>query len=390
MDFSLSDEHEMIYGYGAKLASKFDSKYFLENARAHRFPKELWKQLGEDGFLGTIVKEEHGGSGLGMLEFLLLVEGLANHGLPLWMMVPGPAMVMHIISKLGNERQRALLPAACAGELNFCAMITESNAGTNTMRIATAARANGNNGWLIQGSKTFITGVDVSSYAMVVTRTTPIDRVARKTDGFTIFLVDLKKKGVTFHPLDISVVVPEQQFSVFFDDVEVGPADVIGEVDRGADVLFNQLDTERIACAGITAGLGRYAIGRGASYASERVVFNSPIGSHQAVQHPLAAAKVQVEMASLLARQAAWAYDQGVDLRRVGQLSNMAKYACAEASVQAVEAALMAHGGNGFTYEYGIYDYYSVARAFRTIPINRDAILSFVGQHVLGMPRSTH
>ena len=388
MDFNLSTEQSMIYEYGAKLASKFDSKYFLENARAHRFPKELWKQIGDDGFLGTIVDPEHGGAGQGLMEFTLLVEGMANNGLPLFMMIPGPGMIMHVISKMGNESQRALLPAACAGDINFCACITEANAGSNTMRTATVARPNGNKGWLINGSKTWITGVDVSDYAMVVTRTTALGEVKRKTDGFTIFLVDLKKKGISFNPISLGVVVPELQFTVFFDDVEVGPEDVIGEVDRGADVLFNELDTERIAIAGITAGLGRYAIGRAAAYSSDRVVFNAPIGSHQAVQHPLAAAKVQIEMASLLTRQAAWKYDQGVEMRTVGQIGNMAKYASAEACVQAVEASLMAHGGNGFTQEYGIYDYYSIARAFRTIPINRDLLLSFIGEHVLEMPRS--
>src|SRR3974390_2635732 len=142
----------MIYEYGGNLAAKFDSKYFLENARAHRFPHELWKQIGDDGFLGIFVDSEYGGAGQGLLEFTLLCEGMADHGIPLFMMIPSPGLIMHVLSNLGNYKQRALLPAACTGELNFCAAITEANAGSNTMRTQTFARANGNKGWLINGS----------------------------------------------------------------------------------------------------------------------------------------------------------------------------------------------------------------------------------------------
>ncbi len=385
MDFTLSPEQQLIHDYGGKLAQSFDHKYWLEKARKNEFPEDMWRQAADDGFAGLMVDEAYGGAGLGLLEMSLFIEGLSNAGVPLLMYVVGPTMSMGHINLHGTEEQKSrYLPDAAAGKTLFCFAITEPNAGSNSMRIQTIAKPNGER-FKLSGSKVFITGVDVCDYAIVVARTTPFDQVKRKTDGFTVFIVDLKAKGVDFHPIDMNMILPERQFTMFFDEVDLGPEDVVGEVGEGFQTLFDLLNPERVTVAALCCGIGRFAIEKAAAYASERVVFDGPIGAYQGVQHPLAAAKTQIEMSSLIMRQAACQYDQGEE---AGAASNMAKYAGAEASIMAVEAALQAHGGNGFTHEYGIYDLYSLARLMRTAPLNREQILNYIGERVLGMPRS--
>ena len=179
--------------------------------------------------------------------------------------------------------------------------------------------------------------------------------------------------------------MPEVQHSVFFDEVELGPENVIGEVGKGFNILFDCLNPERVILAAMCVGLGRYALDKAVDYASEREVFNGPIGAYQGIQHPLADAKTKIELASLLMRKAAWGIDQGFT---EGGDANMAKYAAAEAGIEAVDAALQAHGGNGFTKEYGIFDMYPFMRVFRTAPLNREVILSYIGSHVMGLPKS--
>ena len=385
MDFTLSPEQQMIYDYGAKVAQTFDHKYWLEKARKNQFPEELWQLTARDGFAGLMVDEAYGGAGLGLLEMALLIEGMSNHGLPLLMYVVGPTMSLGHINLHGTPEQKSrYLPDAAAGRTMFCFAITEPNAGSNSIRIQSVARRDGER-FKLNGSKVFITGADVSDYAVVVARTTPHDQVKRKSDGFTVFILDLKAKGVDFHPINMSVVNPELQFSLFFDDVDLGPEDVLGEVDKGFNILFDLLNPERVTVAAMACGIGRFAIEKAVAYTSERVVFDGPIGAYQGVQHPLAAAKTQVELSSLMLRQAAWQFDRGEE---AGPAANMAKYAGAEAGIMAVEAALQAHGGNGFTHDYGLYDLYSMARLLRTAPINRELILNYIGERVLGMPRS--
>jgi acyl-CoA dehydrogenase len=386
LDFTLSSEQQMIYDYGGNLAQKFDHKYWLELARQRQFPRDMWQQMSDDGFTGLMVPEAYGGGGLGLLEMELLIEGMSDHGIPLLMMVVGPTMALGHIAKHGTEEQKSRwLPDACSGKTIFCFAITEPNAGSNSMKIQSVAKPNGDR-FLLNGSKVFITGVDVSDYCVVVARTKPHDQVKKKTDGFTMFVVDLKAKGVSYTALDMSIVAPEQQFSLYFDDVDLGADSVIGEVDDGFRTLFDLLNPERVTVGALSCGIGRFALNKAVEYAGERKVFNdAPIGSYQGVQHPLAAAKTQIELSSLMTRQAAWLYDQG---EAAGPAANMAKYAAAEAGCQAVEAALQTHGGNGFTHDYGLYDLYSLARLMRTAPINRELILNYISEHVMGLPRS--
>jgi acyl-CoA dehydrogenase len=335
--------------------------------------------------MGIMVPEEYGGAGLGMMEMALLMEGLANNGIPLLSMVVGSTMSLPMIADHGSEAMKQkYLPDACAGKTLFCFAITEATAGTNTIRINSIAKQKGDR-YYLNGSKTFITSADESDYALVVARTRPHTEVDRKTDGFTLFIVDMKAKGVSMTPLEMGVVLPEQQFQLFFDDVELTEDDVIGTVDKGFDILFESLNPERIVVSTMCTGVGRLALNRAAEYASEREVFNGPIGAYQGLQHPLAQAKTHIEVASLMARQAAWLYD---NKKSAGEASSMAKIAAADAGMEAVDAALQCFGGNGFTDDYGLYDMYSMVRLLKTAPINKEMLLNYIAEKSLGMPRS--
>ena len=342
MDFELSDEQRMILDYGSKLAESFDRKQWLDYARRHEFPEHIWRQMGDDGFLGLMVPEEYGGASLGMMEMSLLMEGMADYGIPMQHLVVGPTMCLAHLARHGTEEQkRRYLPPACAGKEVWCFAITEPTAGSNSMKITTLAKGDGNGGFRLNGQKVFITGSDVADYAMVVARTTPFQDAAKKTDGFTLFIVDLNAPGVTRQPMDMSIVIPERQCEIFFEDVALTKADVIGEVDKGFSILFDTLNPERIILAAMLIGLGRYAIGRAVEYASERQVFDAPIGSYQGLQHPLAEAKTEIEVATLMTYKAAWAFDND---RPAAEYSNMAKYYAAEAAIHAVDTAVQCFG----------------------------------------------
>lgn len=386
MDFSLSEEQRMIYEYGQNLSKTYDRKYWMECAERGEFPEDLYRQVAQDGFVGVMVPEAYGGAGLGMMEMGLLNEGLAEAGIPLLSLVIGATMGLSLIARFGTEEQKQkYLPDACAGKTRFCFAITEPNAGTNTIKTATIATPASEGQFKINGGKTYITDAGDADYMIVVTRTTPHDQVERSTDGFTLFIVDTKAKGIEMHPIPISVKIPETQYQVFFDDVEVGEAEVLGDVGKGFRVLFEAINPERILVGFICAGLGRFTMDKAVEYANERVVFNHPIGAYQALQHPLARAKTEIEMAALMSRQAAWLFDRELPC---GAESNMAKFAAAEAACHAVDASLQCFGGNGFTKEYGIFDIYPMARLLKTIPLNNEMVLNYVAEYVLGLPRS--
>lgn len=385
MNFELNDEQRMIYEYGDQVAKTFDQQYWLKKARKNEFPHELWQQVSADGFMGIMVPEQYGGAGLGMMEMSLLMEGLSNNGIPLLSMVVGSTMSLPVIADHGSEEMKQkYLPDTCAGKTLFCFAITEPTAGTNTIKINTIAKKKGDK-YLLSGAKTFITSADESDYALVVARTEAHTDVEKKTDGFTLFVVDMKAKGVSMTALEMSVVLPEKQYQLFFDEVELTDDDIVGSAGKGFEVLFESLNPERIVVSAMCNGIGRLALKRAAEYATERVVFNGPIGAYQGLQHPLAAAKTQIELASLMTKQAAWLFDNN---KSAGEASSMAKIAAADAGMQAVDASLQCFGGNGFTHDYGLYDMYSVVRLLKTAPINKEMLLNYIAEKSLGMPRS--
>lgn len=386
MDFTLTQEQRMIYEYGDRVSRTFDRRYWMRYADRHESPTELYAQIASDGYLGLMVPEEYGGAGQGMTEMTLFMEGLANNGIPLLNLVVGPTMTMGLIAKHGSEAlKRRFLPDGCSGKLKFCFAITEPNAGSNTMMITTIARPDGG-GYRLNGQKVFITDAGDADYALVVSRTTPAQEVSRKGEGFTLFMVDMKHAGVQKTLIPVSFSVPETQWQLFFDDVPLSADDVIGQAGAGFEILFDTLNPERIILAGLCTGLGRYALNRAVEYACERKVFNNTaIGAYQGVSHPLAVAKTEIELASLMTLKAAWAFDNGLP---AGEYANMAKYFAAEAGIRAVDSAIQTFGGNGFTKEYGIFDLYPLVRLLRTAPLNREMVLNYIAEKVMGLPRS--
>jgi alkylation response protein AidB-like acyl-CoA dehydrogenase len=225
--------------------------------------------------------------------------------------------------------------------------------------------------------------VDEADAILVVARTGTDQASGRAR--LSLFLVPTSAPGLTRQPLPVAAPLPERQFTLFFDQVRVGAGQLVGQEGDGFTQVFHGLNPERITGAALCVGIGRYALGKAAAYASTRAVWGPPIGTHQGVAHPLAKAKIEVELAALMTARAAWQHDQGVP---AGEASNMAKYAAAEAALAAVDAAIQTHGGNGMSAEYGLIPLWGIARLLRIAPVNREMILNYVAQHSLGLPRS--
>ena len=320
-----------------------------------------------------------------MVRLTILMEELANQGVPTMFLVVSAAMGAIPIAKYGTEEQkRRYLPALADGSKKFCFGITEPDAGSNTFKIRTLARRDGDH-YMLNGQKAFISGVDDADYLMVVARTSPPDQVADKREGISLFIVYTKAPGFTAHKMDTRILIPERQFQLFFDDVRIPVGDRLGSEGEGLKVMFDALNPERISVGAMACGLGRYALNKAVEYARERKVFDKPIGAHQGLSHPMAIAKTHLELASLMTNHAARIFDEGGN---AGMYANMAKYAAAEAGIEAVDLAMQVHGGSGFTGEVDLITLWPLVRLMRTAPVSREMILNYIAEHVLGLPRS--
>jgi alkylation response protein AidB-like acyl-CoA dehydrogenase len=261
--------------------------------------------------------------------------------------------------------------------------ITEPDAGSNTHRLSTVATREGD-GWRIRGTKYYTSGVDESEAILVVAKT----GIHQGSDRgqLSLFIVDTDAAGLAKTLIPVSVHAPEKQFTLFFDDVVVPAERLLGDEGDGLRQVFDGLNPERIIGAAGANGAARYALAKATAYANQRQVWNVPIGAHQGLAHPLAEAKINVELARLMTQKAAWLHDHGQ--KGAGEAANMAKFAAAEASLQAIDAAIQTHGGNGFATEYGLADMWAGIRALRTAPVSREMILNYVAEHSLGLPRS--
>jgi alkylation response protein AidB-like acyl-CoA dehydrogenase len=330
------------------------------------------------------VPEAYGGGGMGIGELAVVAEELGAHGCPLMLLMVSPAICATVIARYGTDAQRdRWLPGLAAGELKLSFAITEPDAGSNSHRLATVATRDGDR-WRIRGTKYYISGVDEADAILVVTRT-GVDQASGR-GRLSLFLVDTDAPGLERTLIPLEIAAPEKQFTLFFDDVEVGGDRLLGTEGEGLRQVFLGLNPERIIGAAGINGIARYALGKAAAYANQRQVWGAPIGAHQGLSHPLAAAYVNVELARLMTQKAAWAHDAG--LPGAGEAANMAKYAAAEAGLQAIDAAIQTHGGNGFASEYGLADLWGMARVLRTAPVSREMILNYVAEHSLGLPRS--
>ncbi len=368
----------------ARLAGGYGREWFTAKARAGEKTTELWLDIAKHGYLGINVPEEFGGGGGGIGDVAAVCEELGAQGCPLLLMVVSPAICGTIITRYGTQEQKQRwLPGICDGTATMAFAITEPDAGTNTHNITTNARRDGDE-WVLNGRKIWISGVDEADHVLVV---------ARAHDARTgkvkpvLFVVPTEAAGFEATAIPMEIVSPEKQFQVFLDDVRL-PADaLVGDENGGLVQLFAGLNPERIMAAAFSLGLARYALTRATAYAKERVVFDVPIGAHQAIAHPLAQVHIEVEMARLMNDKAAALLDAGEETR-AGEAANIAKYAAAEAAVHAVDVAVQTHGGNGISQEYGMAGLLVAARAGRIAPVSREMILNYVAMHTLGLPKS--
>ncbi len=364
------------------ICSDFGPEYTRRTSAAGEPPSELWEALASHGYLSVNVPEEYGGGGLGLGALAAVGEEVAAAGCSLLLIVVSPAIVGSILVRHGTDEQKdRWLRGIGAGTTKIAFAITEPDAGSNSHNISTAARRS-NGKWVLRGTKTFISGVEDADGILVVAR----ERDEQGRLGLPLlFIVDAGAAGLERQHIPTALRGGDKQWLLFFDDVEVEADRLIGSETAGLKAAFDGLNPERIMGAAVCNGAARRALDLAARYARERIVWNGPIGAHQGISHPLAEAKIELELARLMMQKAAALYDAGAP---AGEASNIAKYAAAEAGIHCVDQAIQTHGGNGFALEYGLTDMYWGVRLVRTAPVSREMILNYVAEHSLGLPRS--
>jgi alkylation response protein AidB-like acyl-CoA dehydrogenase len=371
---------EAVYG----IASDFGPEYMREKVAAEQPPSELWQALAERGYLGVNIPEDYDGGGHGMTELAAVGEEISRAGCSLLLIVVSPAIAGSVLARHATPEQKdRWLRGIGRGDLRIAFAITEPDAGTNTHNLATRAEKR-NGSWYLKGTKTFISGVEDSQALLVVARTGTNEESGRGL--LSLFIVDVDSAGLERQRVPTAPRNADMQWQLFFDDVEVGEDRLVGPEHSGLAVVFDGLNPERIMTAALAVGAGRRALAQAAEYARERTVWSAPIGTHQGISHPLAEAKIELELAALMTRKACALYDAGA--KGAGEASNMAKYAAAEAAIHCVDRAIQAHGGNGLALEYGLTDMYWGVRTMRIAPVSREMILNYVAEHSLGLPRS--
>lgn len=383
--FDSPDIHAIREGIRA-VCQQFDSAYWRKLDQEKAFPDEFVRVMSDDGWLSAMIPEEYGGSGLGLSEASVILEEVnrcgGNSGT-----IHGQMYNMFTLLRHGSEVQKQhYLPLLASGQLRLQSMgVTEPSSGTDTTQIKTTALKRGDD-YVINGQKVWISRIQHSDLMILLARTTPLSRRTKKVDGMSIFLVDLRDaigKGLTVRP--IGNMVNHETNELFFDNLHI-PADaLIGEEGKGFRYILDGLNAERALIAAECIGDGRWFIDKAVQYAGERVVFGRPIGQNQGIQFPLAKAHIDIEAADLMRQQACIQYDQG---KPSGSHANMAKYLAAEASWQAANACLQTFGGFGFAHEYDVERKFRETRLYQVAPISTNLILSYVGEKVLGLPRS--
>jgi len=385
MDFSEREEHALLRESVAKVARGFGHEYFQEKARTDGRTDELWDALGELGFLGVHLPEAYGGGGGGISELAIVCEEVAAAGCPLLLILVSAAICAEVINRFGTDAQKQAWLPGLAGTEKMVFAITEPDAGSNSHNVSTTAKRDGDV-YRVNGTKTYISGVDEAPRVLTVVRTGTDEATGHAK--LSLLVIDTDAPGLERQLIPVEIKAPEKQYTLFFDDVQV-PADrLIGDEGDGLRQVFFGLNPERITGATIANGIARYALERAASYARDRKVWGVPIGSHQGVAHPLAQAKIEVELARLMTAKAAWLHDHDADRKAAGEAANMAKYAAAEAGLHALDAAIQAHGGNGMASEYGIADLWGMMRLLRIAPVSREMVLNFISTTSLGLPKS--
>ena len=387
MHFELTAEQQQLRAGARELARSFSDEYWAERDEKGEFPWEFYEAFAKSGWLGIAIPEQYGGGGLGIFEASLLLEEIAASGAGM-----NGCSTMHLsifglntIVKHGSEELRQqILPAAADGSLHVCFGVTEPNAGTDTTRISTfAKRVDG--GYILNGRKVWITKAGDSTKMVLIARTTKRDEVQRSTDGMSLFLIDIDPKHVHLNAIPKMGRNAVSSYEVFIDDYFVPDSARIGEEGKGFKYLLDGLNPERILLAHEALGIGRAALDRAVQYAKDRVVFDRPIGQNQGIAFPLAEAVTRLDAAELMARNAAWRYDQGLPC---GREANMAKWLCADAGFKTADQAIQTHGGMGYAREYHVERYFRESRILRLAPVSQEMVMNYVSNHVLGLPKS--
>lgn len=387
MDFELTPDQLRIKQAVQELAARFSDEYWQQIDESQEFPWDFYEAFASAGWLGIAIPEEYGGGGLGIVEASILLQEIARSGAamngcsPLHLTIFG----LNTIVKHGSaELRQEILPKAADGSLHVCFAVTEPDAGTDTTRVSTFARRQGDE-YVISGRKVWITKAAQSQKMVLVCRTTPRADVAKPTEGMSLFLVDIDPSAVEMRKIPKMGRNAVQSYQVFIDELRVPVSARIGEEGNGFRYLLDGLNPERILIAHESLGIGQVAVDRASRYAKERVVFDRPIGQNQGVAFPLAEAHMRLEAAGLMARKAAWLYDRG---EPCGAEANMAKYLCADAAFQAADQAIQTHGGMGYAKEYDVERYFREARMMKLAPVSQEMVLNYVSNHELGLPKS--
>ncbi len=389
MQFELTDEQQMLIETAQRVGTKFGVDYWRDLDAKKAFPYDLWQEICDSGLCGIALPEEYGGSGLGMLDMALAIEALSagGGGSTLGQMfMCNPIFGGISLSLFGTEAQKQdLLPKLISGQATFCMALTEPDAGSNSLSIRTTAEASGT-GWTLNGQKIWITGVPQASKMLVVARTRPIQDCARKTDGISLFMIDVDRAGLTHQPIEKVGTNCLPSSMVFFDDVEIASNELIGTLDGGWNQLLDVLNTERIVTTAGLVGTCELALRLASEYARERKVFNgTPIGAYQGLQFPMAQAYAEAECARLMNHKAAWLCDTG---KPYGSEANVAKLIGAQAASVATERAMQTMGGMGYAKESHVERLWRDARLFRFAPVSEEMVLNFISMKNLGLPRS--
>jgi acyl-CoA dehydrogenase len=387
MDFSLSAEQEAIRDAVGKVCARFGDDYWLAKDRDGGFPDDFHRAFADDGWLGVCIPQEYGGAGLGVTEAALLMQTIAESGAG---MSGASALHMNIfglnpVVVFGNDEQKKrMLPPLIAGKDKACFAVTEPNVGLDTLKLKTKAMLRGEH-YVVSGQKIWISTAQVASKMLILARTTPLEQVARRTDGLSLFYTDLDRRFVDVREIPKMGRSAVDSNELFIDALPVPVADRIGAEGKGFQYILHGMNPERILIGAEGIGLGRAALRKAASYAKERIVFDRPIGQNQAIQHPLAACWMALEAANLMAFKAASLYDAG---QPCGVEANATKYLAGEACFKACETALMTHGGMGYAKEFHVERYLRESLVVRIAPITPHLILSFIAEKALGLPKS--
>ena len=386
MDFALTEQQELIRKEVTALARSFPPEYWLEKDNKAQYPFEFVKAFAQAGWLGVIVPEEYGGSGLGVTEAALMLHDIAASGAgtsgcsPIHFYTFPP---MPVIKHGSEPLKRKVLPRIATGDIVMSFGVTEPNAGTDTSRIQTRAEDKGDR-FIVNGRKVWNTNAQNATHMLLLVRTAPRDP-AKPFKGLTLFFTAFDRTKITVNVIEKLGRAAVDSNEIYIDGLEVPKEDVVGEVGSGFYHLLDSLNPERIMTGIEAVGIGRAALNRAVDYAKERVVFDRPIGQNQAIAHPLAMAWAKLETAELMCLKAAWLFDHG---QPCGAESNTAKLMAAEAGFEACDVALQTHGGYGYAKEFHVERLWREVRLYKIAPVSQQMTLNYISEHVLRLPKS--